>query len=197
MSLRGGRGGVLGNSARGAGAVTEDELYQLLSNRRRRYVIHRLRHDGERTDIGSLAERVAAWENGCEVDELTAAERKTAYTALHQRHLPKLDDAGIVEFDKARGAVEPTDAVEDVAIYTEVVEGRDVPWSAYYLALAVVGFGATAAGWAGVGPFVVIPDVAGGLFCSVALALSALVHHHATRQSRLGSGTRPPEKATD
>jgi hypothetical protein len=194
MGHRGGWGpqeAILGGSPNAG--CTDDELYQILANRRRRYVIHHLQQHGGQTDISSLAERIAAWENGSEISELTAPERKNTYTALHQRHLPKLDEAGIVAFNDSRGVVEPTERLDDVTVYTEVVGKRDLPWSLYYLGLAAVSLGLMAAISMGVPPFAGLSALAGGIFCPIALTLSAAVHHYIMHRSRLGTSERPPE----
>ena len=82
-----------------SGSPTEQEVFDILSNRRRRYALYALLND-DTTTIGSLAERIAAWENDCPVDEVTSTERKRVYTALQQSHLPKLERTGLISFDR-------------------------------------------------------------------------------------------------
>jgi len=108
--------------------ISEDDLYEVLANRRRRFAVHLLKREPEDSvEIGEMAERIAAWENDVEVAEITGSDRKRVYTALQQSHLPKMDDAGVVEFDKDRGTVEPTATLEGVDLYMDVVEGREIP----------------------------------------------------------------------
>lgn len=172
-------------------AVSEEELFDVLSNRRRRYAVHALDSDRGAVELGSLAEQVAAWEYGVGVDELSHAQRKRVYTSLQQSHLPKMDAAGIVEFDKRRGLVEPTPAFEDVEIYMEVVRGRDVPWSEYYLGLATVGGAVLLAAAVDAWPLALLPDLAWGVFLVVALAVSASFHRYYVRE--LGATDEPPD----
>jgi len=56
--------------------------YEILANRRRRYVIHLLQYRDESMELGPLAERVAAWEYETDPERVTSQQRKTVYTAL-------------------------------------------------------------------------------------------------------------------
>ena len=121
--------------------ITEDELFDVLSNRRRRYAVHLLEREDEPLRLGPLAEQIAAWENGIEPYAVSSAQRKRVYTALQQIHLPRMDEAGIVAFDDRAGLVEATEAMDAMDVYVDLVEGRDIPWSGYYLGLSTIGIG--------------------------------------------------------
>lgn len=82
--------------------LEREEILDILSNRRRRYALHYLKWNGCETPLRELAEHVAAWENEREADQLSYAERKRVQNALHQFHLPKMDDHGFVEYDTRR-----------------------------------------------------------------------------------------------
>jgi len=164
----------------------------VLANQRRRYALHALQ--GQPTaELGPLAERVAAWENDIDVAEVNSAERKRVYTALQQTHLPKMDGAGVVDFDKNRGVIEPTDDFEDATVYMDVVRGREIPWSQYYMALSAVAAALLAAVAVNAYPFVLLPDFAWGVFAVVAFTVSSLVHYYHARGNRLGAGETPIE----
>lgn len=173
--------------------LAREEVFEVLSNRRRRYALHWLRqHD--RAAIGELSERVAAWETDQAVESLTADERKRVYTSLQQFHLPKMDEKGIVEFDERAGVVELGDDASEVDIYLEVTDRYDVPWSLYYLGLTGVGTALAALSWAGVPPLGGVSDAGLVAFVLTALGLSALAHTAITRQMRLGREGPPPER---
>jgi hypothetical protein len=167
-------------------------VYKMLANRRRRYTIHYLKEQGGSVPLGLLAEQIGAWEQDAHPDELSSAERKTVYTALQQRHLPKMDDAGMVEFDKRAGVVEPTDSLADIDIYAEIVEGGEFPWSQYYLGLSTMSVALMVAVWANVPPLILLPDIAWGVFCAVSFTVSAVAHVAATREMKLGAASEPP-----
>ena len=83
-----------------------DVIYDMLKNRRRRMVFYYLAHTrGGEASIGELAEQLAAWENDIPLDAVDSSARKRTYNTLQQHHLPKLDEAGLVDFDRARGQV--------------------------------------------------------------------------------------------
>jgi DNA-binding transcriptional ArsR family regulator len=173
--------------------VTEEEVFTTLSNRRRRYAIHALDDVESETDLGSLAERVAAWEYDVAVGELSHDERKRVYTSLQQTHLPHMDDAGLVEFDKDRGTVRPTETLTDLDIYLEVVRGNELPWSKYYLGLSGLAGTILLAVWTGVPPFGLVPPLGWVAFIVSMFAVSAVVHHYYREHRRLGAGEKPPE----
>jgi len=174
--------------------ISEDELYKVLANQRRRFAVHLLkRESGDTVEIGDMAEQIAAWENDVDVAEITGSDRKRVYTALQQSHLPKMDDAGVVEFNKDRGVVEPTPALEGMDLYMDVVEGREIPWSLYYLGLSGVAAALTAAVWLGAWPFVLLPEMAWTLAIVVAFAFSSLAHQYYTREMKVGNLEEPPE----
>ena len=81
-------------------------LYDLLKNPRRRMALRYLVRSREETaTIGELAEQLAAWENDLPLAGVNSTLRKRTYNTLQQHHLPKLAEAGLVEFDRARGHV--------------------------------------------------------------------------------------------
>lgn len=72
-----------------------DVIFDVLRNRRRRFVIQQL-EDGGAKDPGELADILA---------DRKPTDRKTAYISLYQNHLPKLDDSGVVDWDGDSGIV--------------------------------------------------------------------------------------------
>lgn len=89
----------------------------LLRNERRRRVIRAIDQDGP-ADIGALADRITAQEHG---QDFTSKQRKAVYVSLYQVHLPKLEDADVVQQgddglyragDAADEAIQTLDALE-------------------------------------------------------------------------------------
>lgn len=78
---------------------TLDATLDLLSNRRRRYVLYYLRKEGETVSLAELAERIADW------DESETRSTEAVVADLYHSHLPRMDDAGVVDFDDAANAV--------------------------------------------------------------------------------------------
>mgnify|MGYP006283688435 CR=1 FL=1 len=170
--------------------LSEDQVFSILSNRRRRLALHTIRQVGA-TDLSSLAEQVAAWENDSTVEELTTDERKRVYTSLQQVHLPRMDEADVVAFDKDRGTVEATEAAEELDIYLEVVQGNDIPWHKYYVGFSAVGSSLLIALSLDVSPFTTLPDLAWMAFFVAALLVSAGAHTLMASKRRLEAETPP------
>lgn len=174
--------------------MPRDQIFEVLSNERRRYVLHYLKQqDGNRVELRELVDQVAAWENDTSVDHLDSADRKCVYTALRQSHLPKLDDAGIVEYDNLRGEVVLTDAAREVQQYLEYVPRADVSWSQYYMGLSAICAVLAAAVWAGVAP---VDGLSGftlaGLFVGL-FVVSSSVHAYHSWKSRSGPEDAPED----
>ncbi|QLK26220.1 hypothetical protein HYG81_00940 [Natrinema zhouii] len=98
-----------------------DLVFNLLSNSRRRYALYYLNDqpDGVAT-IETLVENVIALEEATDVDGETTANTRTTTgqeeggstdrqtnvrTELQHVHLPKLEDAGLLEHDRRSGTV--------------------------------------------------------------------------------------------
>lgn len=178
----------------GEGELSQDAVFEILSNRRRRYVFHYLKQQQREVYLRELAEHVAAWEYDKPRRALESAETKRVKTALHQHHLPKMDDNGFLAYDRRRETVELADEVADLEVYLDVVPNVDVPWSYYYLGLALVGTIAVGAAWVDLGPAALIPDISCGVFVVAALAVSAAVHTYFNHSRlRLGATDEPPE----
>jgi hypothetical protein len=104
-------------------SISKDDLFHLLQNSRRRAVLRYLRGREGPTQMREVAEQVAAWEHDTTVSGLSSNERQRVYVALYQSHLDTLADAGVLEYDKSRGIVEPRPLLDRVAAYTD----RPVP----------------------------------------------------------------------
>jgi len=169
---------------------TEQEVFDVLSNRRRRYALYALLDDGAST-IGSLAEQIAAWENDCPVEEVTPTERKRVYTALQQSHLPKLEQTGLVSFDRESGRVQPTDTVGKMDIYLEVVGEEQLSWDQYYLGLSAVSVGIVVAIWLDLPPFRSLSPLIWMTLVVGLFAISAAIHNY--RTAELDAAGEPPE----
>jgi len=172
--------------------LSRDLVFDVLKNRRRRYALHYLRRADGSVELSELAEQVAAWENDTTVGAISAAERKRVYTALYQSHLPKLDEAGIVEYNQNRGIVELSGAAEQLDVYLDLDAQPDIPWSNWYLGLAVAGLGLVTGAWLGLPPFSLVADVLLAAIVVAAYASVAIAHTYVTRHAA-GAGETPPE----
>lgn len=112
-----------------------DRVFEVLKNqRRRRTLIYLIEHDNPVT-IGGLAEHIAALENDTTESALTSRERKRVYVGLYQCHLPKMDDTGAIEFNKARGTISLGPTFGQFEPYLNLDTDNAGGWARYYLLL--------------------------------------------------------------
>ncbi len=117
--------------------LSKDVIFELLKNRRRREVLAYLLEAEETVTLGELAEQIAAWENDTEVAALSSDQRKRVYVALYQTHLPKMDDAGIVEYDQDRGLISLADNADLLMMYLDTDTHRQDRWDRWYAVCSI------------------------------------------------------------
>jgi len=171
---------------------TRQEVFETLSNERRRMVARFLRSEGE-TELRELSREIAARENHTEPAVVTSEQRRRVYNALQQSHLPKMDDHGVVDYDRARGTVRPVDGLDDVTMYLEVVPDRDIAWSTYYILLGTTLLSLSAAVALDVYPFSLFGLAPTALGSALLVVASGLVHRRRQRSMKIGSEGPPTE----
>jgi DNA-binding transcriptional ArsR family regulator len=174
-------------------SLSTETIFETLSNRRRRYALHYLKRVGEPVTIRDLSEQLAAWENDVDRARVRPKQRKRLYTALHQTHLPKMNELGVVDYDRDRGVVALTAAIEEFDIYFDLVGKDDIPWSQFYLALGGVFTSLVTVAMLGIPPFAWIGGFAYGLVVAVAFSAVAAYHVFRDRRRVVGSADAPPE----
>jgi hypothetical protein len=120
------------------GELDESQIHNVLRNERRRETIRYLRQSGDSLAVDDLAEHIATVETGESPPPRNV--RKSVYVSLHQTHLPKLDDLGIVDYDQRSKELTLENQARQVEVYMEVVPQHDVSWATYYLGLGVLEF---------------------------------------------------------
>ena len=173
--------------------LTKGEIFEVLRNQRRRYVLHYLKRDGRPVELGDLAQQVAAWEYDTTLEDVTPEQRKRVYTTLQQTHLPKMDEAGILTFDSDRGVIQATDRTHDISVYLEIVPGHEFAWRELYLSLGAVSCALVAALWLEIVPFTLLSDLTWAGIIAITFTATAAAHIYHERHMRLGHGDEPPE----
>jgi hypothetical protein len=169
------------NARAALGATAEfrsTEIHSLLSNERRQHVIEFLRMAGGTISTGELAQRIAVAETGESPPPRNIV--KSVDVALHQTHLPKLDDAELVAYHTDSMTVELLERGEEVGVYMETVKRPAIAWSEYYLGLSVLGLLAIIAAEVGVLGLAAV----GSLWLAMATFAAVLVSagYHTVRQ---------------
>lgn len=120
-----------------AGDIAATDIHDVLRNERRRLVLERLTDLDGPASVSDLAEHVAALEVGA--DPPPDNRRQSVYVSLHQTHLPKLNELGIVDYDTDEKTVALTDRAGQVTVYLEVVPQYGISRNELYLGLSLLG----------------------------------------------------------
>ncbi|WP_458206987.1 DUF7344 domain-containing protein [Haladaptatus sp. NG-SE-30] len=82
---------------------TLNKTFRLLANEQRRYVLYYLHGLDGSAEIDEIATQVAAWQREKSLDDVTDDEREQILIRLRNVDMPKLADAGVVEYDSRTG----------------------------------------------------------------------------------------------
>lgn len=184
----------LQNVGDGLDDLSKGEIFEVLQNKRRRFVLQYLRRHGGPVDLGELATQVAAWEYETSCDDISKKQRKRVYTTLQQTHLPRMDEVGIVAYDSDDGTINTTPQTDDLTVYLEIVPGGEFPWREYYLSLGAVSLAIVATLWVGIYPFTVISPLAWTALFAVVLTASAAYQTLLGREMTLSEYELPSDE---
>lgn len=159
--------------------MTQDQVFDLLSNARRRFILSYLQQADGPVDIFELAREIGAVENGIEVDEVTDKQEKRVYVSIYQTHIPKLESAGLIEYDGDSGTLRLSDRTDEFSAFLPSEE-ESRPWHLYYLGLAVASMAALVVVTFAPGIDATVEFVVQGLIVA-AFAVLSLVHVYVTR----------------
>ena len=117
--------------------LPEAEIYEILANPRRRETLRHLTDvaGGRSVSLRELSSAIAAYETG--ESPPPRAARESVYNSLHQTHLPKLDELGVVRYDRDARAVDLCENARAVDRYMEVFTPYGLTWSEYYRTLGI------------------------------------------------------------
>lgn len=115
--------------------IEAGDIHEVLSNERRQLTIQFLNEEGETMSVRELSERIAAFESG--EDPPPRNIRQSAYVALHQVHLPKLDNLNVVEYNDASKTVSLSSSAKRVSSYMD--KSSHTTTGEPYIVIAVVG----------------------------------------------------------
>lgn len=134
--------------------LSQNEVFDLVKNKRRRYVIRYLFDHGRSSSLSDVAEYIAADENDISVQELSSSQRKRVYIGLYQCHLPKMDSLGVIAYDKNRGTIELQDSTSQLLPYLDVEKeegAEDAERNGVVLVIAACIAGLVSLGTLGIG----------------------------------------------
>lgn len=94
-------------------------IFEVFAHHRRRYALRELHRHERPMALADLADEIAVRENETALTDIPAEEVQQIYLTLYHTHIPKLEDADLVDYDQERDTVAPTEHVECLEQYQE------------------------------------------------------------------------------
>jgi hypothetical protein len=110
------------DEAAGPESMSPDRAFDLLRDGTRRRVLRTLRETDGAMALGELAAAADARDEGVPAEEISMDRRERTAVSLHHCHLPKLADAGVVEYDPVANRASATERVEELTPYFDVLD---------------------------------------------------------------------------
>jgi hypothetical protein len=119
-------------------SLSESVVYEILANSRRRETIRHLTDTvgGRTVSLRELSEAIATDETGESPPPRPC--RESVYNSLHQTHLPKLAELGIVEYNREARTVSVRNSAREVDQYLALLSPSGLTWGEYYRTLGIV-----------------------------------------------------------
>ncbi len=118
-------------------AINKSDIFSVLQNERRRMMLEILHKDGPKS-LRDISEAIARVESNS--NEPVSNVRKSIYVSMLQTHLPKMENMGIIAYNRDSDRLELTPAAEGVTFYLETVKKGDIPCSHFLLLFSIVSF---------------------------------------------------------
>lgn len=118
------------------GSLAETKIHDILRNQRRREVLDHMREAMGTVTLRELAEHIAELESG--ESPPPSSVRESVYNSLHQTHLPKLNEEGVIDYDRNRKTIALTSRAREVDVYMEVVTPYGMTWADYYRSVGML-----------------------------------------------------------
>lgn len=173
--------------------ISDADVFEILSNRRRRFALHAIKRREEPIELSELSEQIAAWEMDTEPEQISYEDRRGVYVTLKTTHLPMMDEQGVIEFEQQTKTVESTELLSELDVYIETLRQDEIPWSTYYIGLAVICFSIVIAVGADAPGAAALEPLDAGVITFVAFGVSSLIHNLVDRRNRLGNTEKPAE----
>lgn len=109
-------------------AEQTNRLFNILADRRRRYVLQRLQTADQPISLEELVADISAWEETPPPKTTLTDKVDEVTVSLQHCHLPKLADAGLIEYDRTAENVAYTDHPQVEALvdrFPELFPGED------------------------------------------------------------------------
>lgn len=119
----------------GRDRLQEAEIHDVLRNDRRRSVLEALRTRAGEASVAELTDAIVSRE--VQGGEDRKRLRQSVYNSLHQTHLPKLEAAEIVTYDRSAKQVRLATNSREVTRYFQLRSVHGISWGEFYQLFAV------------------------------------------------------------
>lgn len=120
-----------------------DTVFGLLSNERRRYVLTLLGLEGRPLSLKMIATEIATRNTSESSKRVPEELYRSIYVSLYQNHVPRLADAGVVEYDDDERVVELRHTPQTRMLFdildSEFTDQYERPYNAVFAASGIVG----------------------------------------------------------
>ncbi|GGJ02237.1 hypothetical protein GCM10008995_09980 [Halobellus salinus] len=154
------------------GELSASEIHDVLRNDRRRLVLERLRTARDAETVSDLAEHIGGVEAGESPPPRNV--RQSVYVSLHQTHLPKLDELGVVDYDPDGKTVELAANARELRAYLEPATGETGVSPVCYAGVGLLGGVALLGAAAGVPGLRTVGPTAVGFVLSAAVVAAGV-----------------------
>ena len=101
------------------GGDRQDELFDVLSNSRRRFMLASLQSTEMPISVEELTTELNAWEVQQAVPGRSGADRNGIKISLMHVHLPKMAGAGLIRYDDTRQTISRADRTDEVRAHLQ------------------------------------------------------------------------------
>lgn len=104
-----------------------DDIFELLTKERRRFVLYYLEDQSSPVSISELARKIEEWETGSPPAELPDEKYQDIMLTLKHQHLPKAAQVEYIEYDPDQNTIELTGTPAEVSVILSVAEAIEQP----------------------------------------------------------------------
>lgn len=103
------------------GGERQDEVFAVLSDSRRRFLLRCLQTAQGPVSVNKLATNLVTWEGQQQVSDSADDDTSAIQVLLVHNHLPKMEEAGLVEYDDTQQMVTPTDRIHQAQPHLQIM----------------------------------------------------------------------------
>ncbi|WP_135535484.1 DUF7344 domain-containing protein [Halostella pelagica] len=118
--------------------VSMDRVKKELRNSRRRYTLFYVKNNDGSASLDDVVDKITAWENNGEVPESKTSHRKSVYSSLYQRHLPRLVELGILSYNRENRTLSLTEVGEQISLKVATHDHDCRSFSKLFFALGIL-----------------------------------------------------------